>query len=152
MVSEETSEGAPIIEIRVQGRLGSTQEVAPGTIFFPYFGNVVAFLTGEGIVLVDASSYASGKEVLQELRAITDLPVHTIVYTHGHLDHAPGANHFIEDARERKQPRPRIVGQRRVPDRLHRLPEYSEGGSFPSAIGIYAATWCLLAGLKHTAC
>lgn len=120
MVSEQTPEGAPIVEIQTRGRLGQTREIAPGVIFFPYFGNVVAFLTNEGIVLVDASSYASGKEVLQELREITDLPIHSLIYTHGHLDHAPGANHFIEDARERGHPRPRVIGQRRVPDRLHR--------------------------------
>jgi alkyl sulfatase BDS1-like metallo-beta-lactamase superfamily hydrolase len=120
MAPEQRLEGTPIVEIETRGRLGRTHEVAPGIVFFPYFGNVIAFLTDEGVVLVDASSYASGAQVLQELREITDIPVHTIIYTHGHLDHAPGANHFIEDARQRGHPRPRVVGQRQVVDRLHR--------------------------------
>jgi alkyl sulfatase BDS1-like metallo-beta-lactamase superfamily hydrolase len=134
MAPEETSGDTPIIGIETRGRLGRTQEVAPGTVFFPYFGNVIAFLTDEGIVLIDASSYASGKEVLLELREISDLPVHTIVYTHAHLDHAPGANHFIEDARERRHPRPRVVGQRRVIDRLRRYERMARQTRFINSI------------------
>ena len=120
MVSEGTPESTPITEIRTRGRLAEPYEVAPRTIFFPCFGNAVALLTDEGIVLVDASNYASGRDILQELRKRTDLPVHTIVYTHGHIDHVPGAAHFIDEARERGHPRPRVIGHRRLVDRLRR--------------------------------
>ncbi len=95
-------------------------DVAPGTIFFQYFGNVTALLTDEGIVLVDTSLSGNGAEILQNLRTRTDLPIHTIVYTHGHVDHVTGAAAFIEDARERGHPRPRVIAHRRVVDRLRR--------------------------------
>lgn len=120
MVSQGTPESTPIIEIRTRGRLAEPREVAPGTIFFPYFGNVIALLTDEGIVLVDTSLPGNGAEILQELRKHTDLPIHTIIYTHGHIDHVPGAAHFIDDARRRGHPLPRVVGHHRVIDRLQR--------------------------------
>ena len=134
MVSEGTPESTPITEIRTRGRLAEPREVAPRTIFFPYFGNVIALLTDEGIVLVDASNYASGRDILQELRKRTDLPIHTIVYTHGHLDHVPGASHFIDDAKERGHPRPRVIGHHRVIDRLHRYDRMASQIRFISAI------------------
>lgn len=134
MVSEGTPESTPITEIRTRGPLAEPREVAPRTIFFPYFGNVIALLTDEGVVLVDASNYASGRDILQELRKRTDLPIHTIVYTHGHLDHVPGASHFIDDARERGHPRPRVIGHHRVIDRLHRYDRMASQIQFISAI------------------
>jgi len=134
MVSEGTPESTPITEIRTRGRLAEPREVAPRTIFFPYFGNVIALLTDEGVVLVDASNYASGGDILQELRKRTDLPIHTIVYTHGHLDHVPGASHFIDDAKERGHPRPRVIGHHRVIDRLHRYDRMAPQIRFISSI------------------
>jgi glyoxylase-like metal-dependent hydrolase (beta-lactamase superfamily II) len=102
------------------GPLGDVREVAPGTIFFPYFGNVVALLTAEGVVLVDASLRPNGADILGELRKRTDLPVHTMVYTHGHVDHVGGAEAFVDEARARGHPPPRVVAHRRVVDRLQR--------------------------------
>jgi len=134
MVSEGTPESTPITEIRTRGPLAEPREVAPRTIFFPYFGNVIALLTDEGVVLVDASNYASGRDILQELRKRTDLPIHTIVYTHGHLDHVPGASHFIDDAKERGHPGPRVIGHHRVIDRLHRYDRMASQIRFISAI------------------
>jgi alkyl sulfatase BDS1-like metallo-beta-lactamase superfamily hydrolase len=115
-----TPAGAPTGQISLGGNPAGIREVAPRTIFFPYFGNVIALLTGEGIVLVDTSLAGNGAEILQELRKRTNLPVHTIVYTHGHIDHVGGVDHFIDDARERGHPRPRIISHHRVVDRLRR--------------------------------
>jgi glyoxylase-like metal-dependent hydrolase (beta-lactamase superfamily II) len=118
---KETAAATPIAEMRPgAGPAGEVREVAPGTLFFPYFGTVVALLTNEGIVLVDTSLNASGSIILQTLRRHTDLPIHTIIYTHGHLDHVGGANYFLDDARERGDPRPRVIAHSRVVDRLRR--------------------------------
>jgi glyoxylase-like metal-dependent hydrolase (beta-lactamase superfamily II) len=115
-----TPAATPITEISLGGDPAGIREVAPGTIFFPYFGNVIALLTNEGIVLIDTSLAMNGAEILRELRKRTDLPVHTIIYTHGHVDHVGGVDHFIDDASERGHPRPRVIGHRRIVDRLHR--------------------------------
>jgi glyoxylase-like metal-dependent hydrolase (beta-lactamase superfamily II) len=48
---------------------------------------------------VDTSLSSNGAGILGELRKRTDSPIHTIVYTHGHLDHVGGGDHFINDAK-----------------------------------------------------
>lgn len=51
-----------------------------------------------GIIIVDTlSTYESAKIVLKEFRKITDKPVKTIIYTHGHLDHVQGTKAFLEE-------------------------------------------------------
>lgn len=115
-----TPTSSPMLQFGLGGDPAGITEVAPGTIFFPYFGNVIALLTDEGIVLIDTSLSGNGAEVLEELRKRTESPIHTIVYTHGHLDHVGGVDHFINDANQRGHPRPRVVAHRRVVDRLRR--------------------------------
>lgn len=119
-VTPATPEGRPAIQVSLGGDPAGIREVAPGTLFFPYFGNVTALLTDEGIVLVDTSFRTNGDNVLEELRKRTDLPIHTIIYTHGHVDHVGDANAFMADASERGHPRPRVVSHDRVVDRLRR--------------------------------
>src|SRR3972149_5575781 len=111
---------SPITQFGLGGDPAGIAEVAPGTIFLPYFGNVIALLTDEGIVLVDTSLSSNGAGILEQLRKRTESPIHTIVYTHGHLDHVGGVDHFISDAKERGHSRPRVIAHRRVVDRLRR--------------------------------
>jgi glyoxylase-like metal-dependent hydrolase (beta-lactamase superfamily II) len=55
------------------------------------FVNVAVFDTDEGLVLID-SGYAPAGPMLRELlRTLSPRPVHTIVHTHYHADHAWGA-------------------------------------------------------------
>ena len=100
--------------------MGDVREVQPGVLFFPVFGNVTAFLTDAGVVLFDTGTAQAGARVLEQLRQRTDAPVHTIVYSHGHLDHVGGAGHFVEEARRLGRPAPRVIGQRRLVARLRR--------------------------------
>jgi alkyl sulfatase BDS1-like metallo-beta-lactamase superfamily hydrolase len=115
-----TPTASPMMQFGLGGDPAGIREVAPDTIFFPYFGNVIALLTDEGIVLVDTSLSSNGAGILEELRKRTDSPVHTIVYTHGHLDHVGGVDHFINDAKERSHSPPRVIAHQRVVDRLRR--------------------------------
>ncbi len=99
---------------------GEAQEVAPGTLYLPSFANAAAFLTSEGVVLVDCGHEMFGGRILEALRRRTDAPVHTIVFTHGHVDHAFGALAFDEEARAAGRPRPRRVAHRLVHERFAR--------------------------------
>ena len=47
--------------------------------------------TDEGLVCWDASGVQSGPAVLAALRGWTDRPVHSLVYTHGHVAHVGGS-------------------------------------------------------------
>ena len=106
--------------VSLTGNPQAIEEVAPGTIFFPYFGNVIALLTDDSIVIVDTSLQGNGPPIVEELRKRTDLPVQTIIYTHGHVDHVGGTEYFLKDADERGDDRPTIIGHENVVPRFRR--------------------------------
>lgn len=91
-------------------------EVAPRTWFLqPGMVNVGLFETDEGLLMVDAGCAGDGPGLLRAVRAVSDKPLHTVVYTHGHSDHAFGLWAFL-DAGER----PQIVAHRNVPAHFER--------------------------------
>lgn len=62
---------------------------------FPWV-NVAVFETREGLVLVDTAYAPAGPALLAAIRSISDKPVHTIIYTHHHIDHMLGAWALLE--------------------------------------------------------
>lgn len=95
-------------------------EVAPDLAVVESFSHVWVVATEDGLVLFDVSSGLTGRAVLEAVRAWSAAPVHTIVYTHGHIDHVGGASQWIADAAERGHPRPQVVGHANVVRRLER--------------------------------
>ena len=57
-------------------------------------GNTAAFITTDGVVLVDTKLPGWGKPILDQLKEITDKPVTTIINTHTHFDHVSGNVEF----------------------------------------------------------
>ena len=55
------------------------------------FGNTSAVRTDAGLVLVDTGSRETASLTFAALRRWDDSPVHTVIYTHGHIDHSWGA-------------------------------------------------------------
>lgn len=100
-------------------RLSRIEQVAPRTwiIYLPLV-NVVVFETDDGLVLVDAGMAAAGPVIRELIASVTDTPIHTIIYTHCHVDHAYGTWALIAD-------NPVIVSQADLPacfDRYIELP------------------------------
>ncbi|MCU0310730.1 MAG: MBL fold metallo-hydrolase [Acidimicrobiales bacterium] len=95
-------------------------EVADGIAVVESFSHVVAFATDDGLVLFDASLDSLAPHVLRALRAWDDAPVHTLVYTHGHVDHVGGAPAILAEAAARGRPRPAVVAHEAVPERFAR--------------------------------
>jgi glyoxylase-like metal-dependent hydrolase (beta-lactamase superfamily II) len=106
--------------ISLGGNPQGITEIAPGTIFFPYFGNVIALLKSDAAVIVDTSLEGNGAAIAEEFRKRTDLPVSTIIYTHGHVDHVGGTKFFVEDAAKRGYDRPHVIGHENVVPRFKR--------------------------------
>ncbi|MFF4772772.1 alkyl sulfatase dimerization domain-containing protein [Microtetraspora fusca] len=80
-------------------------EAAPRTFFIqPGMVNVALFETDEGLLLVDCGCAGDGPALLGAIRSISDRPLHTVVYTHGHIDHAFGLWAFLEEGE-----RPEII-------------------------------------------
>ncbi len=95
-------------------------ELADGIALIESFSHVVVVNTGDGLVTFDASGSASGPAVVESLRAWSDEPVHSIVYTHGHHDHVGGSRSFAADAESKGRPKPRVVGHEAVQRRFDR--------------------------------
>jgi cyclase len=57
-------------------------------------GNTAAFITANGVVLVDTKLANWGQAILDKVKTVTDKPVTTIINTHTHGDHN-GSNEFF---------------------------------------------------------
>lgn len=77
--------------------------------------NAAFFETDEGIVLVDTGMGPSGPAIMDAIRSVSDMPIHTIIYTHGHVDHAYGTWAIMEAGET-----PQIIAQERLNDRFNR--------------------------------
>lgn len=95
-------------------------EIGDGLAVVESFSHVVAFRTDEGLVLFDASSVFTGKGAVASLRAWADDPVHSLIYTHGHVDHVGGSVHLAADGRARGHSDPRVIGHENVGARFDR--------------------------------
>lgn len=74
------------------GAMLRVESHGPGTWLLRMpFVNVVVFDTPEGLLLVDSGYAPAGPALRERLAALSPKPVHTIVHTHYHADHAWGA-------------------------------------------------------------
>lgn len=95
---------------------GGPVELAERTWFASLFSGVVAFETDEGIVLVDSGLVQLGPALAATLRTKTSAPIHTAIFTQGHVDHAYGLQSFLAPG----QATPRIIAHRAMPRRFAR--------------------------------
>ncbi len=98
-------------------------ELAPDLYCLESFGNVGVVITGEGVVVIDTGSPTNPQAVLEPLRQLTNQPVRFIIYTHGHADHAANALPLLQEAADRGDERPHIIGHVHV---LRRMARYGE--------------------------
>ncbi|BDA80512.1 hypothetical protein LPTSP3_g34420 [Leptospira kobayashii] len=73
--------------------------VAPGVYSAVGFGiaNSILIVGDDGLIIIDTmDDLKSGKEVFDEFRKISNLPIKAIIYTHSHPDHIFGSQSFAE--------------------------------------------------------
>jgi glyoxylase-like metal-dependent hydrolase (beta-lactamase superfamily II) len=95
---------------------GGPIRVAERTHFASLFSGVTAFDTDDGLVLVDTGMARLAAGLSAMLRQHSARPVHTAIYTHGHVDHAFGLEAFLLPG----QAPPRIIGHRNMLARFER--------------------------------
>jgi glyoxylase-like metal-dependent hydrolase (beta-lactamase superfamily II) len=102
-----------IAEARAKLRI---ENVAPRTwLFHLPWVNAVLFETDAGLVLVDTGYAPAGPAILDAIRRVSQKPLHTLIYTHGHVDHAFGAWALLEAGEK-----PEIVATEALPRRFER--------------------------------
>jgi glyoxylase-like metal-dependent hydrolase (beta-lactamase superfamily II) len=79
------------------------------------FVNTYALRTPGGLLVVDPGFTHTARETHKAIRAWSDAPLSTAVYTHGHADHAFGLRAFLEAGE-----RPQIVAQENCLARFRR--------------------------------
>lgn len=89
-------------------------------------GSVTAIRTADGLVLIDTANAATGGKILALIRTWDDSPIHTVIYTHGHIDHTGGITAIDREAEAKGLARPRIVAHRDVARRMNRY-ELTQG-------------------------
>jgi alkyl sulfatase BDS1-like metallo-beta-lactamase superfamily hydrolase len=91
-------------------------EVYPGTWFVRMpIVNAVVVKTNDGLVIIDTGMSPGGPALYDAIRSVSDMPVHTIIYTHGHVDHCYGTWAFIEAGES-----PGIIAHENINDRFNR--------------------------------
>jgi alkyl sulfatase BDS1-like metallo-beta-lactamase superfamily hydrolase len=95
-------------------------EVADRTAFNAAFGNVSGFVTEDGLLLVDTGNQVFAATNHERLRGWTAERLHTVVYTHGHIDHVFGMAPFEEEASTNGWSPPHVVAHENVPPRFER--------------------------------
>jgi alkyl sulfatase BDS1-like metallo-beta-lactamase superfamily hydrolase len=75
--------------------------------------NVAVFETDDGLVVVDTGMGPGGPAILQAIRTVSDAPIHTIIYTHAHVDHCMGTWALMGDD-------PQVIAHANAPYRFDR--------------------------------
>jgi alkyl sulfatase BDS1-like metallo-beta-lactamase superfamily hydrolase len=100
------------------------EEYAPGLAFVGGFANVAALATDAGLVLVDTGSAFTAPAVHASIRRWSDAPLHTAIFTHGHVDHVMGVGAFEAEPSAGLDgadgPRPRVIAHEAVAARFDR--------------------------------
>jgi alkyl sulfatase BDS1-like metallo-beta-lactamase superfamily hydrolase len=73
-----------------------------------------------GWYLIDTANAALAAQTFAAVRRWDASAVHTVIYTHGHIDHTGGIQVIDQEADARNVPRPRIVAHRDVRRRMER--------------------------------
>jgi alkyl sulfatase BDS1-like metallo-beta-lactamase superfamily hydrolase len=94
-------------------------------------GNVSVYRTIEGLVMVDTGSPESAENILKAIREWDESPIHTVVYTHGHVDHVSGARGLDKEAENAGRPKPNIISHANLPPRFDR---YKRSNGWNTAI------------------
>ncbi len=77
--------------------------------------NSILLETDEGLVVIDTGMAPAGPALIKAIRSVSDKPIHTIIITHGHTDHAYGTYALVEDS-----PNAQIIAHENIIPRFER--------------------------------
>ena len=99
---------------------GQMAEVQRGLAFVDAFANAAAVDTADGLVMVDTSGVFHAAGVHDTIRRWSSSPLHTAVFTHGHIDHVFGVDLYEGDARADSAAAPRVIAHTAIAERFAR--------------------------------
>ena len=99
---------------------GELCEVTDGVAFVPSFANCVAVASEDGLLLVDTGSPITAATIFNQVRSWNASPLHTAVFSHGHIDHVFGVGAFEEESRDKRWRAPRVLAHENLSARFDR--------------------------------
>jgi cyclase len=84
-------------------------------------GNTAAFITANGVVIVDTKLANNGQAILDQLKTVSDKPVKWVINTHTHGDHT-GSNDFFAPSVE-------IVTQENTAANMKKMDAFKDSGA-----------------------
>jgi len=99
---------------------GTRAAVGDGIEFVHGFSNVSCVATDDGLVLVDTGAALLADVMHAAVRDWSKAPLHTAIFTHGHIDHVFGVDRYEADNVTLGAPPPRVVAHEAVPARFDR--------------------------------
>lgn len=100
--------------------MSGLEEIVPGVAFVSSFANFTVFDTLDGLVLIDSGAFFNAAMHREVVRGWSTKRVHTIVFSHGQVDHAFGAHVYDDEALAQGIEPPQVVAHENVPARLDR--------------------------------
>ena len=116
-----TEEAGPLNRINFE-----LSELSDDVAMVEAFSHSILFKTSEGLVGFDTSGERGANRVVSAIRNWSNEPFHSLVYTHGHIDHVGGCGAFMQDSMDRGHDRPQVIGHENIKPRFDRY-NYTNG-------------------------
>ncbi len=98
-------------------------EIKENLWFNRAFSNSIIRKTAEGLIIIDPAAQFDEAIRHKKVRSVTKDKVHSVIYTHGHVDHCFGLNQYFRDCKKNQWERPQIISHENVPKRFDRYEE-----------------------------
>ena len=89
------------------------------TWFYRGFSNSIIRETDEGLIIIDPGADFDVNRKFNTIREVTKQRVHTIIFTHGHVDHI-GINPYLEEIDSNQWPPFRVIAHEAINKRFDR--------------------------------
>jgi alkyl sulfatase BDS1-like metallo-beta-lactamase superfamily hydrolase len=96
------------------------EQITETTWFIKGFANTIVRSTPDGLVIIDPAGSAETDKKHRAVRSFSQQPLHTAVYTHGHVDHVFGVDQFLSEVSGKDAVQPRVIAHEAILDRFNR--------------------------------
>ena len=99
------------------------EKISEGLWFNKGFSNTIIRETSEGLIIIDPAAQFDEAVRFKKVRSVTKQKVHSIIFTHGHVDHGFGVKMYHRECKKKEWKKPQIISHVNVPKRFDRYKE-----------------------------
>jgi len=102
------------------------EQITETTWFIKGFANTIVRSTPDGLVIIDPAGSGEADKKHRAVRSFSQQPLHTAIYTHGHVDHVFGVDRFLDEVSGSNTVQPRVIAHEAILDRFNRYRTMNE--------------------------